>query len=246
MRVLNEQWEDSLRDERYPFAGTGEVLSTTDQTLHPDVILDLNLMVDAATTAVDLDRITVVGGIVTATFTANAVVVGTLQLWPAPAAIVPVMNGTLVVGYARLDPLVAEVTTAWLDGEHPIINTQILPHLLVVSDKRWRQGFELPDGTVLTGDVYLVADREVWFERTLAGFAVHVTGDPFAGRTAPSRGLKTLNGIAPDASGNINLIGISTGNIVAGLFVAAGAPFRISLTPGSGSLSVELIGSGGP
>ncbi len=243
MRILNQQWEDSLRGERYPFAGTGALRTVDGLELDQDVILDLNLMVDQQTTEVFLQQIVVEQGVsAAATFTlADGTAVGTVALWPAPAAVVPVLNGTLTVGYLRLDPLRAEVLMGWATSTHLFSDVAVLPHLLVVSDKRWRQGFELPDGTVLTGDVYLVADRELWLERTTAGFRVHVTGDPFAGRTVPARGLKTLNGVAP-VDGNVNLVGIGTGNIVAGSFVAAGQAFRISVIPGSGVLTLDLVG----
>lgn len=249
MRILNQQWEDSLRGERYPFAGTGEVRSASGQILDDNLLLDLNLMVDEQTSQVNLGWIEIedddLGRSAIASFTLpTGRVAGTAVLWPSPAplGIVPIFNGTLTVGYLRVDPYRLEVLLGWPAGAHRFDDVEILPHLLVVSDKRWRQGLELPDGTVLTGDVYLVAERELWLERTATGFRVHVTGDPFSGRTAPARGLATLNGVAP-VDGNINLIGISTTNVVGSTFVAAGQAFRISVVPGAGTLTIELVGA---
>jgi hypothetical protein len=95
----------------------------------------------------------------------------------------------------------------------------------------------------LTGNVYLVADRGLWLERTADGFRLHASGDPFDGRVAPARGLLTLNGIGPDLDGNINLIGLSPTNFSGPTFVPAGSSFRINITPGPTGLTVDLTGA---
>lgn len=240
MRILNQEWEDSLVGERYPFAGTGPIVSDAGFTLPFDTIRDCNIMVDQQTETVLLASIQG-GAIPVATFTLeDGTLVGTAEL--GGSMLSPIELGNLVVGFVRHDPLLLPLLAA--PTLHRFTDLALLPHLLVVSDKRWRQGFELPDGTVLTGDVILVADRECWLERTMTGFRLHVTGDPFAGRTAPARGLKTLSGAVPDADGNVNLIGVGVGNYVGPIFSAAGQPFRISLIPGQGTLRIELVGGG--
>lgn len=235
MRVTNEQWEDSLRNKRYPLDGFGEVVSDTGMVLPDDVLLDLNLMVVGDDATGSLTSITVAGGVATATFLAGDRT-GTAVL--TPSAITTILDGGVVVGYLRTGSAVP-VVSGWPAGVHTF-NAPIIPHLLVLSSPKWLTGFELPGGEILTGDVYLVADVGLYFEAVSGGFRFHVTGDPFHGRTAPARGIKTINGVAP-TDGNINLIGLSTSNY-APTFVAAGQPFRIDVTPG-GTVTLTLVGA---
>lgn len=243
MRVLNQQWEDSLRGERYPFEGTGQITTTTGRILDDDAILDLNLMVSQDTSEVFLSSITVTDTAVLRFTLSDGTLAGTLTVTSTVTESEPVLRGDLVVGYARLNPDVAKMILTWQQREHSIVDVQIIPHLLIVSDVRWQPGLELPDGTILTGDIYLVADIDLWLERTATGARLHCSGDPFDGRTEPQRGLLTLSGREPDQNGNINLIGLSTTNLVGALFVGAGSPFRINLTPGEASLTIELTGA---
>ncbi len=244
MLILNEEWDDALRSLRYPFAGSGDIVATNGRVMPQDLFLDLNLMVEQDTNEALLATVSVAAGD-RATYEfqlADGTVVGTLASTALDTALMPITNGTITVGYAKLNPDTASIVRGWPVGDYQF-NVDVLPHLLVVSDKRWRRGFELPDGTVLTGSVYLVADRGLWFERTADGFRLNAVGDPFNGRTESSRGLQTINGIAPDANGNINLIGLSPTNFSGTTFIPAGSPFRINITPGNGQIAIELVGA---
>lgn len=236
MRVTNEQWEDSLRNKRYPLDGFGDVVSDTGMVLPDDVLLDLNLMVVGDDAVGELTSIEVVAGVAVATFTAGTRT-GTVTL--AANTVDSVLDpGGVVIGYVRMGSAVP-VVSGWPTGVHTF-STPIIPHLLVLSSPKWLTGFELPDGTILTGDVYLVADVGLYFEAVAGGFRFHVTGDPFHGRTAPARGIKTINGVVP-TDGNINLISLSTSNYNPA-FVAAGQPFRLDVTP-SGAVTLTLVGA---
>lgn len=242
MRVTNEQWEDSLRNKRYPLDGFGDVVSDTGMVLPDDVLLDLNLMVVGDEAIGTFDSVIVAGGVATATFfTAGGVTdPGTTSSCAlTPNTVTPIIDGAgRVVGYLRTGSAVP-VVTGWPNGVH-VFGAPIIPHLLVLSSPKWLSGFELPSGDILTGDVYLVADVGLYFEAVAGGFRFHVTGDPFHGRTAPARGIKTVNGVTP-TDGNINFIGLSTSNYDP-TFVAAGQPFRIDVTP-SGVVTLTLVGA---
>lgn len=245
MQFLNEQWDDSLRSKRYPFAGTGPLATTQGQVVPDDLFLDLNLMVESETATVVLATIHVVPGQV-ALYRfelQDGTLVGTLTSTPSDTTLMPIVLGTLTVGYAKIDLGAAQIVRGWPQLDY-LLNAEVLPHLLVVSDPAWRRGFKLPDGTILTGNVYLVADRGLWFERTTNGFRLHATGDPFNGRVEPARGLKSLNGVGPDLDGNVNLIGLSTTNFSGSTFLPAGQPFRVNITPGTSELTIDLTGAG--
>ncbi len=241
MRVLSPEFTDSLRGERYPFLGTGPITSGS-LILPDDCLLDVNLMVDENTTEVFLSDVVVSAGTALFHFTfGSGAIVGTLNLDNADGnGVAPIFNNnTMVVGYARIDVGVAQIVKGWPSGQHLFIDVQLIPHLLIVSNRAWRRGFELPDGTVLEGDVYLVGDRGVWLERTADGFKVHVTGDPFDGRTVPARGLSSINDLVPDANGNINLIGLASNGDDS--WTIDGTPFRISVIPRNAEVVLRLV-----
>ncbi len=244
MRVMNEQWRDSLRGDRYPFADTGTITATDGLILPEDCFLDLNILIDQDTTEVLLlDIVTVANTPAIAHFTlSDGTAVGTLDFADLLAnGQVPIRLGTAVVGVAVLDPNAAQIVSGWPAGTHLFNNITIIPHLLVALDKRWRRGFELPDGTILEGDCYLIADRGLWMERTAAGFRLHVTGDPFNGRSKSVRGLKTINGLPP-IGGNFNLIGLSEVAFTGTTYTGGTTPFRITVKPTTQSLTIDLIG----
>ncbi len=245
MRFLNEQWDDSLRSVRYPFAGTGPIQTAQGPVVPDDLFLDLNLMCAQETQVVTLASIQVTSTTAQYRFEfQDGSLAGLFTSTTIDTQLMPILLGTLVAGYCKIDLGAAQVVRGWVPGLYTLKQTEVLPHLLVISDPKWRRGFLLPDGAILTGSVYLVADRGLWFERTTDGFRLHASGDPFDGRTIPARGLLALNGIGPDLNGNVNLIGLSPTNISGSTFIPVGTPFRINLTPAPNQLTIELTGAG--
>ena len=103
MRVLNQQWQDSLLSQQYPFVGNGPAVTTDGLTLPADCFLDLNLLVDQTTEFVYLASITTaVSQPASATFAlADGTVVGVLNFGDVESnGQAPVRNGTAVVGVA--------------------------------------------------------------------------------------------------------------------------------------------------
>lgn len=232
MRILNQQYQDALRSEVYPFLGATDITSTDGTpTLPADCFLDLNLMVDESTTGVFLTSV-IVGADVKFVFSTVDETVGTLSSTSLTGNQATVTNGTLVVGYAVMNPNSVGVVQSWVPGTYAF-NAQVIPHLLVLSDKRWRRGFILPDGTVLEGDVYLVADRGLWLKNTGSGFTFNVTGDPFNNRVTPSRAIISISTALSDVNKNVNLVTESS--------VSEGTPFRLAVTPGTSTVRIDLV-----
>jgi hypothetical protein len=233
MRVSGEAWQDSLRNSAYPLDSTG-ARSDTGFTLPDDLLLDLNLLVGADTSDVRLSQITVSASSVIVIFSlADGTLVGQLDATTAPASPVPVLRNGQQVGLALLGAAGVTEVTAWPRTIHRFTTASVLPHLLVAQDPRWAPGLELPDGTVLTGDVYLVGGRGVWLEVLAGGVRINITGDPFAGRTSPKRVVRVLSGAIPDALGGVNLIPQSATN----------EAYRLSIMPQNGTLLVTMVGA---
>ncbi len=244
MRVNNQQWTDSLRSERYPFAGTGPLTGVDGLTIPNDFFLDLNLLVAQDTETVLLTSITTEANIppVVRFELEDGTLVGLMDCADIQSNNqCPIFLGTAAVGVAVLDPNSLQIVQGWAADTHEFVSLAILPHLLIALDKRWRRGFELPDGTIIEGDAYLIADKGLWFERTVDGFCLHVTGDPFNGRVVPARGLKTINGVAP-TDGSINLIGLSDTAMTGTTYIGGTTPFRLTVKPTGQAVKIELIG----
>ncbi len=235
MRIIHQQYRDALTGQRYPFDGNGDIPASNGFVVPQDLFLDIAVMVNVDVVEVFLETITVADGAAVATFAlADDTIVATATFADADSTgqlslIEPV---TLAfAGYALVGSGAATIVSGWPAGVYTV-HVPVLPHLLVVNDKAWRSGFELPDGSILTGNVYLVADRGLWLERTIDGFRLHVTGDPYLTRSSAAA-LRTINDVAPDANGNINLITEGA---------APGQPYRLQIRPTLTGLVIGLIG----
>lgn len=235
MRLVNRQYRDNLTLTRYPFQDTAPLTTTSGHTIPDQLFLDLVILVREETVAVSLSSIAVSGGNAVVSFSdSNGVVVATADLSSADGqGQLTLRHGGLPAGYALVTLGAATIVSGWPAGVYTA-DAPILAHLLVVSDPAWLTGFLLPDGTVLTGEVYLVAGQGLWLNPTSNGFAVNVTGDPYAVRTSAAV-LQTLNGVAPDSNGNVTLYNLGSSGSMDG-------PFRLQITPEAGSVRIKLIG----
>jgi hypothetical protein len=243
MRVLNQQWSDSLLSQQYPFMGSEPAVSTDLFVLPDDCFLDLNLLVAQSTNYVYLSSITTGGsnGAALVTFTLqDGTVVGTADFSTISNGQVNILNGTAIAGIALVDPGNAIIVNGWTPGVHTFQNVQVIPHLLVVSDPLWNIGFQLPDGSIFNAStgVTMVADTGLWLSASGSQVRLDAIGDPFNGRTVPTRGLQTINGVAPDPNGNINL----TMPFQTNLSDPTLTKFRVTVYPsGQDQLTIQLV-----
>ena len=233
MRIYGPTWADSLRNLQYPFAVPGPVRASDGTVLDPDVITDLALFVSAAVTKVYLYQVTVVqGSSATFTFADNTgKAVGTAVVLATTADRVGVSLNGVNAGFMTFGAVAMRGVLNWAPATYTF-RTEIVPHVLVFSDPAWRRGLVLPDGTVLTGTVWVVGAAGIQLEPTATGFAVQAYGDPYAGRAGSRRTYTKIGNVSPDADGNINLVPQGTQ-----------PQFRLNVVPlGSGQVRIEVIG----
>ena len=233
MKLFGPTYQDSLRGLQYPFAVAGPVRAEDGTVLDPDVITDAAIFVRAEVTEVLLYTITVAQGArATLTFADSAgTTVGVATVTPTDAGRVDIALNGLNTGFLAFDATAMRGVLNWTSGTYDF-RVGLVPHVLVFSDPAWRRGVVLPDGTVLTGEIWLGGADGIQLAATADGFAVHAYGDPYAGRTGPRRTFLALNGVPPDSNGNINLVPQGTN-----------PKFRLNFVPlGSGRIRVEVIG----
>lgn len=235
MKIYGEQWEDSLRDKHYPFDTPNAPVA--DGTVLPaNFVLDAALFMESADSIAFLDTLVVAADrTITLSFTDGTNPVGTATLAPGASGRIEILQSGVGVGFLEIDADHAEIVRGWFPRDYLFV-TPLLPHVVVVSDPVWRPGLVLPDGTVLTGEVYLAGVDGIQLEIVAGGFKVHAYGDPYAGRSGPVRTVLSFNGVLPDSEGNIQLIAEGTGGV-------GGDDFRLNFAPeGNGRIRVELQG----
>ena len=233
MKIYGPTWQDSLQGLQYPFAVPGPVRAETGTVLDPGVLTDLALFVRATTEKAYLFTITVLqGASATLTFTDPVgTTVGTAVVTPADSGRAAIALNGVNVGFLTFEDPAMRGVLNWTSATYTF-RTELVPHVLVFSDPLWRRGVVLPDGTVLTGEIWLVGAQGIQFEETATGFAVHAYGDPYVGRTGPRRTYTQIGNVLPDADGNISLVPSGTQ-----------ARFRINVIPvGDGQIRVEVTG----
>ena len=103
------------------------------------------------------------------------------------------------------------------------------------------RGFVLPDNTIVSGSVVFAGENGVVLEEDNGAIKINVVGDPYYARNcltdqsipvAPMCGLKTINGIPPDANGDFKL--------TTGSFNASDTALRI--LPVRGGIQIILLG----
>ena len=233
MKISGQTWQDSLRGLSYPFAVPGPIRAEDGTVLDPGVVTDLALFVSASTEAVLLYTVTVAQG-VSATFSfadVTGTVLGTATVTPADTEQVGIVADGVNTGFLAFDVAAMRGVLNWTTGTY-VFRVAVVPHVLVFSDPAWRRGIVVPSGEVLTGEVWLVGADGIQLAATVDGFTVHAYGDPYAGRTGPRRTYEAINGVLPDADGNINVVP-----------AGSSAQFRLNFVPlGNGKIRVEVTG----
>ena len=233
MKLYGEQWEDSLRGKHYPFDAPNPP-RTGGRDLPANFVRDATVFMESSESVAFLDTLTVFNDqTITLSFTdGDSVVVGTATIGPTDSGRLKILQSGVCAGFVDIDADHAAIVRGWFPQAY-LFATPLLPHVVAVSNPDWRPGLVLPDGTVLTGEVYIAGVDGIQLEVVADGFKVHAYGDPYAGRTGPVRTVLSFDGVVPDDEGNIQLIARGSGT----------DDFRLNFVPlGNGRIRVELQG----
>lgn len=259
-RVMHPEWRDAGRDTNYPFADSATLTNSSGRFLAEDTFLDLSLYAIGLQERAFLTRINVESDTITIYFGDAADKFrcsGSFSLVDPPA------NVALADAYGRpaglivsRSELLAQLQSLGL-GTHDftVAATEICATCVIPTPERGVRGFLLEDGTVVSGDVWLVGDDGIVLshERTAENeetIRVDVVGDPLFRRLLCGAAdlfstprvltqLRVLQNcrlvavLTPDARGDIQLI--------VGNHLASDTTLRIR--PTSQGLKLEQAGA---
>jgi len=151
------------------------------------------------------------------------------------------------VGVLVVDRDYVMMLVTWSLGDHTFSRTSTPFAATVVHPmpEAGVRGFLLSDGTFFAGDVWFVGGEGVVFAEESGTLRVDVAGDPYyverrcqeanGQYTEAERFVASINGLSPNAAGNIS--------ITPGSNVAEDSTLRIIALPGETGLRFELVGS---
>jgi hypothetical protein len=245
-RILAARWRDEQRDSKYPFADTASLRSQEGLRIAADVFLDASLHPASRGTQLGIRQIDVAVGRVAITLgdsAAAALASASFDPLHVPDVLSFADAQGRTAGLVVLDTTQAALFQTWPTGrqrfllgaaEFAVSVVQPLPvHGLA--------GVRLEDGTVLSGEIWLVGEDGVVVREVDPGvIRVDVVGDPLSRRrqcddvgafTAP-RCLRTINGVPADERGEFF--------IVAGGNAASDTVLRVR--PVADGLRFEIVG----
>lgn len=246
-RILFPEFRDEQGPTRYPFGDEATLATTGGLAVGPDTFLDAALHPVGGGERQYLSRVRVAARQVT-------LVVGDPET-PELAStsfdpLAPPDLLELTDAYARpAGVLVSDATRlavfqTWPAGEHRFAPgaTEFAASCVTPMPQVGVRGFVTPDGTLFTGDVWIVGEDGVVVRRDDAGnVRIDVVGDPLFRRrlcqpvqlfTTP-RFVKTINGMRPDERGDFK--------ITVGRALAADTVLRV-FADDTGGITFEAVG----
>jgi hypothetical protein len=225
-RILVPEWRDELAGSRYPFSDDSSLESTSGVKIDKDLFLDAVVYAIGKTAPLYLTSITADYNKVTVTIEDTAQEIGiTGEINPfSDSNSIPLFDkygrssGLLVLDAERLVRL-----QGWPLGTTEFgTNAQFVASVVVPLPESFVSGFVLPDGTIVTGDVWFYGDKGVVIRKDSSGnIRFDMVGDPLFRRllcdvagtnvelfTTPNF-LKTINNLPADEYGNF-LITVNT------------------------------------
>ena len=244
-----EQFRESVADSNYPFAASSTIKSLSGRELSPSLILDANICLPSSTVScylqkivTGLQKVTVTVSDVSNKYTATGDIEennDTVQLIDEYGR----KSGLLVVSDSAF-----AVLRSWPRGEHIFDKqaTQFVPSCVFLGSADVVNGFLLPDKTLVSGRVFIIAGRGVRFVRQDDNpepvdpvVKLHVIGDPYYKYDDPEEERPTfitrINNVGPNSHGSFTL------DIHPTYFNSA-----ISVITENDQIKISLAGSGSP
>jgi hypothetical protein len=246
-RVFGLEYRDELADTRYPFSDSSSLKADTGYDLPKDIFLDAAIYPAGLASPMYLKKISVqIREVILTIGNSSGTVLITGTFDPlGDVGEVPLYDkhgrsaGIIVSDEQRLS-----VFQSWQSGDHDFgINAEFVASTVIPMPQNHVSGFLLPDGSVVTGDIWLVGENGVAVRQdTDDSIRIDLIGDPLFKRklcssteffTTPNF-VKTINNIPPNSYGDFQL---SVNNEI-----AADTILRIYPEAGGNSIRIELAG----
>lgn len=219
--IIFPEWRDGNLHTRYPFTDNATLVNQSGLTIDPDLFDDARIYPVGGSVGMFLERVEVtVTGLF---FHISDPVLGELASGgylfadPVPDNLALYDQygraaGVLVSSAARLQAAAGIYPLG--DTIFEQVQTEFAPTVTVPIPNTSLRGILLDDGGFISGDVYLVGSNGVVLTLEGGAIRVDILGDPYAliracqaeGFVAPPFcGLKTINGIHPNAEGDFKL-----------------------------------------
>lgn len=219
--LWGRQYREENQAPRYPFADQATLLTADGLAFGPDVLLDASLYPAGAGAVLALTSVVVSPDARTVTLwvgdEANTQRASAAFDPIGPPASLPVTDPQgRPAGLLVADPLVLTALAGWPAGTHtfPAGSADFVASCVIPTPEAGLRALVTPDGTVFSGDVWLVGQDGVVLSYSGGNIRVDVVGDPLFTRRACAPGglfttpnfLRSLNNVGPDLYGNFNLI----------------------------------------
>ena len=247
-RNLVPEWRDEQSGSRYPFSDASTLISVDGWELPKDLFLDAIVYVIGASAPIYLKSILSESGLITFTigdladdFTAS----GSIDPYSSDVSIALTDTYGRPAGLLVCDEEKITRMRGWplgiynYDQEAEFVASVVIP-----LPENHLSGFLLPDGSIVTGDVWFFGDNGIVITKDEdEAIRFDLVGDPlFVRNLCGNRStfvtpnfIKTINGILPDDNGNF---AITVNNQLAGDTV-----LRIYPDLSANVLRVEFVGS---
>lgn len=219
-RLLFPEFREEQQISRYPFGDNCDLITDGNLVLDPGLLLDASLFPIGDYPQLSLRTITVAYTQITFTIgndTFPDLLSGTYD--PAsPPEVVTLYQDDRIGGMLVPDLTTLAVLQSWPAGVHtfPSGSAEFVPSVNLSYPDPGVTGFVLPDGDIVSGDIWLVGDAGVVLsnpEENVIRF--DIVGDPLFRRrqcetedttfATPSY-LKTINQLPPDSLGNFRIL----------------------------------------
>lgn len=248
-RILVPEWRDENKDSRYPFSDSSSLESTNGLFLDKDLFLDAIIYVLGGEGPFYLRSVQNDSGIVKVTInnTANSnEIVGTVDTFSNNKGIPLFDTSGRPAGLLVYDTERAVRLQGWPPTVVAFADTaQFVASVVVPVPENHLSGFILPDGTVVTGEVWFFGENGIVVRQEDDAIRFDFVGDPLFKRklcdTESETSLfetpnfiKTINGIPADVYGNFLL---TANNELAGDSI-----LRIYPNSAENVVKIELVG----
>lgn len=217
-RTLFPEFRDEQRDSNYPFGDACTLRSTDNLFFDPGLFLDAVLYPTGSPERLAITSITTSYSAITI-YIGNDAAVDLLQVTYDPLSApdtLTVYQGDRIAGMLLPDSTLLATLQSWPTGSHAFATgeAEFVPSVTIPLPDVGVTGFQLDNGDVISGDVWLVgADGIVFTVLDGDTIRVDVVGDPlFRRRLCEAAGFvtanygKTINNIPPDEYGDFKII----------------------------------------